>query len=743
MKSRDIALVGILLAAGAIARYISLFIPGAIVANLTIAFYCLAIILVVPKFKETLGIGLVAGIICAVFSHSIFPLGNLISEPIGAFVCLLVYKIIKDKTKLAPGITTAIATPASGLSFVAITCLVMIATTDATPATMLSFAISLTPIVLVATIVNSIIVQVIAMPATTVMQKTQPVLKGKHDKPANPETVIGLENVSFTYGAAQGQTGAADNQNSTQPTALDPSIDNVSLQIGKGEFVVVTGPSGSGKTTFCRTVTGIILHSYGGTVSGDITVCGRYADDYKDMEELSLEVGMVFDDADAQLIFTTVEEEIKTGLETRKLSEAEVSEKLNHLYALTNTGEIKDRAPHALSGGQKQRVAFAAALSKETPILVLDEATSELDKNARKQVYSVLKGLADSGKTVVLVEHMVDETVDYATRQIRLEHGKVVYDGKPVKDTAMIPAFERAEFSKDLANEEADSKESNSKDSNSKDSSSRNSSSKKPIASVRNLVHVYGSNNLKALDAVSLDLYAGEIVAVVGENGSGKTTLIKHLNGLLRPTSGAVEIFGKNIDGMRVPEIAENVGLVFQNPDTMLFENTCRKEVEFGLKNIGKNDSAAVSKALFEVGLSNKEDINPRYLSRGERQRLALACVLAMGQPILILDEPTTGLDLQESFEIMELLMKIRNEGKTILMVTHSPKIAEIAADRIIEMAGGKITNIVGEKSKRLTGEIIESTDIELAETENLETDLGAADDIDKTHSDAESEGGV
>ncbi|WNY29007.1 Vitamin B12 import ATP-binding protein BtuD [Methanimicrococcus stummii] len=694
MKSRDIALVGILLAAGAIARYISLFIPGAIVANLTIAFYCLAIILVVPKFKETLGIGLVAGIICAVFSHSIFPLGNLISEPIGAFVCLLVYKVIQNKTKLAPGITTAIATPASGLSFVAITCLVMIATTDATPATMLSFAISLTPIVLVATIVNSIIVQVIAMPATTVMQKTQPILKGKHDKPANSETIIGLENVSFTYGAAQGQTETADNQTSAQSTALDPSIDNVSLQIGKDEFVVVTGPSGSGKTTFCRTVTGIILHSYGGTVSGDITVCGKYADDYKDMEELSLEVGMVFDDADAQLIFTTVEEEIKTGLETRKLSEAEISEKLNHLYALTNTGEIKDRAPHALSGGQKQRVAFAAALSKETPILVLDEATSELDKNARRQVYSVLKGLADSGKTVVLVEHMVDETVDYATRQIRLEHGKVVYDGKPVKDSATIPAFERAEYSEP-----------------------EESNSKKPIASVRNLVHVYGGNNLKALDDVSLDLYAGEIIAVVGENGSGKTTLIKHLNGLLRPTSGAVEIFGKNIDGMRVPEIAENVGLVFQNPDTMLFENTCRKEVEFGLKNIGKNDSAAVSKALFEVGLSNKENINPRYLSRGERQRLALACVLAMGQPILILDEPTTGLDLQESFEIMELLMKIRNEGKTILMVTHSPKIAEIAADRIIEMVGGKITNII-DGTKYLTGEIIESTDIELAETE-------------------------
>ena len=669
MKSRDIALVGILLAAGAIARYISLFIPGAIVANLTIAFYCLAVILTVPKFKETIGIGFVAGIICAVFSHSIFPLGNLISEPAGAFAALFVYKLIRNRTELAPAITAAIATPISGLTFIGIICLVNILTAGASVSSVLLFAASMLPIVAGAAVVNTIIVQLIAMPAMAVMQKTQPVIPKTHSGPADKDAAVALDGVSFTYRAVA-EIGAA------------PALNNMTVRIQKGEFIVVTGPSGSGKTTFCRAAAGILHHAYGGIITGDITIAGKYADEYENVEELSLNVGMVFDDADAQLIFTTVEEEIRTGLETRKLTESEIEEKLKTLYDLTQTECIKDQAPHSLSGGQKQRVAFAAALSKETSILILDEATSELDQKARTQVYSVLKDLAQNGRTIILVEHMVDETVHYATRQIRLESGRIVYDGIPVKDTAVIPTFEKTAPGVKIA------------------------------ASVKNLVHVYGKD-FKALDDVSMELYAGEIVAVVGENGSGKTTLIKHLNGLLHPTSGSIEIFGQNIEKTGVSKIAESVGLVFQNPDTMLFENSCAKEVAFGLKNIGKNDSDAVLKALDDVGLSAKKEINPLYLSRGERQRLALACVLAMGQPILILDEPTTGLDLTESFEIMALLMKIRNEGKTILMVTHSPKIAEIAADRVIEMKFGKVVSVTNEKSKS-AGEILESTDLKI-----------------------------
>lgn len=647
MKSRDIALVGILLAAGAIARYISLFVPGAIVANLTIAFYCLAIILVVPKFKEALGIGLVAGIICAVFSHSIFPLGNLISEPIGAVVCLAVYKLVKDHTRLAPAVATAVATPASGFSFIGITCCVMLATSpDATVGTVLLFAIAMIPIVASAVLVNTIIAQIVAMPARTVMQKTGTATLGMvHASPAPANTPVVLDHVGFTYQAA-----------------TEPSLEDVSLSIQKGEFVVICGPSGAGKTTLARAVSGVLVHAYGGELTGSIAVGGTYADAYEDVTALSAQVGMVFDDADAQLIFTTVEEEILTGLETRGLSEAEVAEKLAEIYAVTCTGYLKDRAPHALSGGQKQRVALAAALSRETPILVLDEATSELDKNARRQVYSLLQGLTAKGCTVILVEHMINETLEFATRMIRMEHGRVVYDGEPKPETYAFPPIPRTVFPKET------------------------------VLAAESLTHRYG--DVLALDAVSLSFEKGEIAAVLGENGSGKTTLVKHLNGLLRPDCGRVVLNGGDIAGRTVPEIAKTVGLVFQNPDTMLFENTCEKEVLFGLKNIGNPDTAAAQKALDAVGLGRKSQVNPRHLSRGERQRLALACVLAMNQQIVIMDEPTTGLDMQESYEIMQVLTGMRNAGKTILMVTHNPVLAGQFADRIIEMETGRVTAV-------------------------------------------------
>jgi energy-coupling factor transport system ATP-binding protein len=210
------------------------------------------------------------------------------------------------------------------------------------------------------------------------------------------------------------------------------------------------------------------------------------------------------------------------------------------------------------------------------------------------------------------------------------------------------------------------------------------------IISVHGLVHRY--DGVTAIGGLDLEIAPGEIVAVVGENGSGKTTLVKHFNGLLRPTEGSVTVDGLDAATVPIADLARHVGLVFQNPDTMLFAETVEDEVAFGLGNIGAGDPGqSVDAALREVGLLHRKATYPRSLSRGERQRLAIACVIAMKPNVIVLDEPTTGLDARESGRVMEILGHLRQDGHTVVMVTHDMRLGVEYADRIVRMEQGRI----------------------------------------------------
>jgi energy-coupling factor transport system ATP-binding protein len=211
-----------------------------------------------------------------------------------------------------------------------------------------------------------------------------------------------------------------------------------------------------------------------------------------------------------------------------------------------------------------------------------------------------------------------------------------------------------------------------------------------PIISVQDLTYSYG--DILAVDSLNFSIYPGEFVTIVGENGSGKTTLVKHFNGLLTPTRGNVFIAGKNTRQFTITDLARDVGLVFQNPDHMFFADTVRQEVEFGLKNIGiPGGDIVIDKALDEAGLSHTKNLYPRWLSRGERQRLAIACIIAMKPPVIVLDEPTTGLDGNEARLVMEILKTLQQTGHTVIVITHNREIARYCADRIIVMEKGKI----------------------------------------------------
>ncbi|MDP3563435.1 MAG: ABC transporter ATP-binding protein, partial [Methanoregula sp.] len=219
-----------------------------------------------------------------------------------------------------------------------------------------------------------------------------------------------------------------------------------------------------------------------------------------------------------------------------------------------------------------------------------------------------------------------------------------------------------------------------------------------PIIQVSDLSYAYG--DIPALDSINLTIQPGEFIALVGENGSGKTTLVKHFNRLLTPTCGDVIVRGNNTRNCTITDLARHVGLVFQNPDHMFFADTVREEVEFGLKNLGIADgNAIIEAALSEVGLEHTKDLYPRWLSRGERQRLSIACVIAMQPAIMVLDEPTTGLDGNEARLVLEILKALQKKGHTIVIITHNKEIATTCADRIVTMEKGRIvsdTNLTG-----------------------------------------------
>jgi energy-coupling factor transport system ATP-binding protein len=470
--------------------------------------------------------------------------------------------------------------------------------------------------------------------------------------------MIELTDVSYTY-----------------PHTVQPALHRVSLSLKKGRCVMVTGPSGAGKTSLCLAASGILHHEYGGKKEGTVIVDKKNVTEYKTLSDLAQNVGVVFDDAEAQMIFTTVEEELLSALEHRGLSAAVIEERLDGIMKTTYLEEIRDRSPHHLSGGQKQRVALAATLALGNEILILDEPTSELDEHATERIAEILAELKNQGKTILLIEHKFRHFRDMVDTLVIMENGAITASGNPVEvlEDARIRGMVFPDFS---TIRKAVPK----------------ASGGEPVISVQNLSHSYG--DVPALSGINLTIHRGEFVAIVGENGSGKTTLVKHFNQLLSPTSGDVIINGRNTKECSIADLARDVGLVFQNPDHMFFADTVREEIAYGVKNLNiGNRDAVIDAALRDAGLSETADLYPRWLSRGERQRLAIACVVAMQPGIIVLDEPTTGLDGYEARTVIDMLKNLQEKGHTIIIITHNREIAQHCADRIVMMENGHIVS--------------------------------------------------
>ena len=487
------------------------------------------------------------------------------------------------------------------------------------------------------------------------------------------------------------------------------ALDGVALALAAGETVVVLGASGSGKSTLCLAANGLIPHFLKGEFSGRVLVGGRDTREHQP-RTFAPSVGVIFQDFESQLFCTTAELEAAFGPENLGLPREEIRRRVDDALARTGLDGLARRMPATLSGGQKQRLVLAAALTSQPQVLVLDEPTSDLDPRGKAEVHAVARALS-SGRhaTALLIAEPEAEEAAQADRVVILREGRVALSGPPGEVLARldelraagIPAPAAAAITArlglavtiDPGEAAARITAAGYRVRAATPVSSAAAVGAPALLAVRGLTFSY-PGGAPVLDRVDLEIRAGELVAILGQNGSGKSTLAKLLAGLLPAPANSVLIGGRCARELPRAEAGRRVGFVFQNPDHQIFAETVEAEIAFGPRLQGLDAATVrsrVEEALAAVGLLGKGAADPFLLSKGERQRVAVASVLATRPEALILDEPTTGLDHEEVRETMALVERLNRAGHAVVIVTHAMWVAAEYARRIVVMAGGRV----------------------------------------------------
>ena len=506
-----------------------------------------------------------------------------------------------------------------------------------------------------------------------------------------------------------------------------PALQKIRNQVEEGSFVVLMGHGGAGKSTLCSTLNGLVPKFFRGQYQGRVLVKGREVARHK-VSEMAGIIGMVFQDFEDQLFSTNVELELAFGPENLSISRPEIERRIQQYLPFVGLEKLRRRDPATLSGGQKQRLAIGSVLAMEPEILVMDEPTTDLDPGGREDVLSVADRLREKKRTLLIVDHD-PETAGNADRVWLIRGGQIVAEGRPgeilaevftlnscgIKVPPLVELFSAMGWpGRPLTVHEAIALIQEYRLAGWREqklSEFSPASFRGPfILQADGLGYIYPRHQSEALRRIDLGIREGEFLALLGQNGSGKTTLAKHFNGLLKPTYGQMLLRGRPTTDYRHYELARLVGYVFQNPDHQIFSKTVYEEVAFGLKMLGEDSKKIekrVSESLEVVGLEGYEQKVPFALTKGERQRVAVASVLAIQPQVLVLDEPTTGLDVRHQRAMMEMLKHLHERGHTIIIVTHSMEVAEQYAARTVVMKDGSIlldgpTRAVFAEEKRL-----------------------------------------
>ncbi len=517
--------------------------------------------------------------------------------------------------------------------------------------------------------------------------------------------IISLKDVTFSYKGSKRR-----------------ALDGITLNVKQGECVAILGPTGAGKSTLACVMNGTAPRFMDGSLAGDVTVDGMVPAKVG-TAQMASRVGLVFGDPDTQLFGMTVEEDVAFGPANLGLGYEGIMERVSKSIGDMRLSGLERRAPHRLSGGQKQATAIAGVYAMLPKIMVLDEPTSMLDPEGKARVFGIVRMLKEQlGVTVVLIEQEVDDILNLADRVFVMRSGKFVLSGTPREVFGRVEELRQAgvrvpqivEFGTLIGATETPFSIEEAMLAVGSEPTTVGDATKAPSRAAHEVHKVHDAGNAqddavvqalnveftypggaRALDGVNLAVGRGDFVAIVGKYGAGKTTLTRHFNGLLRPSSGDIRVLGRSAQGVPTIELCRHVGYVFQNPDEQLFCTSVQEELKFGPTNIGADPhvtSQRVEEILGDIGLTRYREVWPKYLTKGERQRLALASVVVMDPDVLIVDEPTTGLDWVESLQILDYLERLRNERKkTIIIITHDMNIVSLYARRVVVMAKGRV----------------------------------------------------
>jgi energy-coupling factor transport system ATP-binding protein len=501
------------------------------------------------------------------------------------------------------------------------------------------------------------------------------------------------------------------------------TLRGVTLKIEEGSCVGITGPSGAGKTTLCRSLLGIIPYATRLTpqqiqehLFGSVEVLGQPV---SAATAKTHQIGMVLQDPENQFLRMSVLHELGLGLQVQNIAVEEIEQRAYDALRWVGLGHLWHGAayihPADLSGGQKQRIAIAAFLAMRPRILIMDEPTSDLDPVGKREVIETLARLRrDYHMTVILVEQDPEILSTFCDRIALLHKGKITLVAPPAEFYAQRDLLEKAgasvgelariswrtgctiEGHPPLTLDEAAKAIVPALAHNTFLPHSQDKPPRGEIVVQATGVGYRYSDGTTALRGVDLTLHRGEMLALLGPNGSGKTTFAKILAGIYRPSYGKVVVLGQDLISRKVrARLPQTIGYVFQNPDHQLFCRKVSDEVAYGLKNLGIEPARRekmVAQTLEAVGLANEASEDPLFLSKGQRQRLAVAAVLAMEPDILIVDEPTTGQDYHSISAIMSLLCQLQQAGKTILVITHDMTLVAEYCQRVVAFRDGQLS---------------------------------------------------